>query len=102
MAFFKFRSRGPQANEGRNTSAAALPAESVESMRRRARRKHGVLGALHDGDRGPAQAGEETDQQGHDEAEHARRGGSAGEGRNAAGASVRAEVRRRTGGPRGA
>lgn len=43
MAFFKFRSRGPQANEGRNTSAAALPAESVESMRRRAR--HRLLGA---------------------------------------------------------
>ncbi|RZL42740.1 MAG: SPOR domain-containing protein [Variovorax sp.] len=43
MAFFKFRSRGPQANEGRNTSAAAAPAESVESMRRRAR--HRLLGA---------------------------------------------------------
>ncbi|HUD34076.1 MAG TPA: SPOR domain-containing protein [Variovorax sp.] len=43
MAFFKFRSRGPQANEGRNTSAAAVPAESVESMRRRAR--HRLLGA---------------------------------------------------------
>jgi DedD protein len=43
MAFFKFRSRGPQANEGRNTSVAAAPAESIEAMRRRAR--HRLLGA---------------------------------------------------------
>jgi DedD protein len=43
MAFFKFRSRGPQANEGRNASVAAAPAESVEAMRRRAR--HRLLGA---------------------------------------------------------
>ena len=43
MAFFKFRNRGPQANEGRNASAAAAPAESVEAMRRRAR--HRLLGA---------------------------------------------------------
>ncbi|WP_076997258.1 SPOR domain-containing protein [Variovorax sp. KK3] len=43
MAFFKFRSRGPQANEGRNTTVAAAPAESVEAMRRRAR--HRLLGA---------------------------------------------------------
>jgi DedD protein len=43
MAFFKFRSRGPQANEGRNTAVPAAPAESVEAMRRRAR--HRLLGA---------------------------------------------------------
>ncbi|RST51009.1 SPOR domain-containing protein [Variovorax sp. MHTC-1] len=43
MAFFKFRSRGPQANEGRNAGVAAAPAESVEAMRRRAR--HRLLGA---------------------------------------------------------
>jgi DedD protein len=43
MAFFKFRTRGPQANEGRNASVAAAPAESVEAMRRRAR--HRLLGA---------------------------------------------------------
>ena len=42
MAFFKFRARGPQGNEGRNAAAAA-PAESVEAMRRRAR--HRLLGA---------------------------------------------------------
>ena len=42
MAFFKFRTRGPQGNEGRNTVAAA-PAESIEAMRRRAR--HRLLGA---------------------------------------------------------
>lgn len=42
MAFFKFRERGPQANEGR-IAAAAVPAESVETMRRRAR--HRLLGA---------------------------------------------------------
>lgn len=40
MAFFKLRSQG---NEARGTSAAAAPAESVESMRRRAR--HRLLGA---------------------------------------------------------
>jgi DedD protein len=44
MAFFKFRSRGQPANEGRrNASVAAVPAESVEAMRRRAR--HRLLGA---------------------------------------------------------
>jgi DedD protein len=43
MAFFKFRNRGPQGNEGRNTSLASAPAESVEAMRRRAR--HRLLGA---------------------------------------------------------
>ncbi|VTU23028.1 cell division protein DedD [Variovorax sp. PBL-H6] len=43
MAFFQFRTRGPQANEGRNTGLAALPAESVEAMRRRAR--HRLVGA---------------------------------------------------------
>lgn len=43
MAFFKFRTRGPQANEGRNASVAAAPAESIEAMRRRAR--HRLLGA---------------------------------------------------------
>ena len=42
MAFFKFRTRGPQGNEGRN-APAAVPAESVETMRRRAR--HRLLGA---------------------------------------------------------
>ena len=42
MAFFKFRSKGPQGNEARGAAAAA-PAESVESMRRRAR--HRLLGA---------------------------------------------------------
>lgn len=42
MAFFKFRTRGPQGNEGRSTVAAA-PAESIEAMRRRAR--HRLLGA---------------------------------------------------------
>ena len=42
MAFFKFRSSGQPTNEKRNASAAA-PAESVESMRRRAR--HRLLGA---------------------------------------------------------
>ncbi len=43
MAFFQFRTRGPQANEGRNTGIAAPPAESVEAMRRRAR--HRLVGA---------------------------------------------------------
>lgn len=43
MAFFKFRARGPQANEGRSASIAAAPAESVEAMRRRAR--HRLVGA---------------------------------------------------------
>jgi DedD protein len=43
MAFFKFRRGGPLGNEGRNSSAAAAPAESVEAMRRRAR--HRLLGA---------------------------------------------------------
>ena len=43
MAFFKFRTRGPQANEGRNTGVAAAPAESIEAMRRRAR--HRLVGA---------------------------------------------------------
>ncbi|MDQ0589877.1 SPOR domain-containing protein [Variovorax paradoxus] len=42
MAFFKFRTRGPQGNEGRN-APAAVPAESVETMRRRAR--HRLVGA---------------------------------------------------------
>ena len=42
MAFFKFRTRGPQGNEGRSAPPAA-PAESVETMRRRAR--HRLLGA---------------------------------------------------------
>jgi len=42
MAFFKFRTRGPQASEGRS-APAAMPAESVETMRRRAR--HRLLGA---------------------------------------------------------
>ena len=43
MAFFKFRTRGPQGNEGRNTAVAAPPAESIEAMRRRAR--HRLVGA---------------------------------------------------------
>lgn len=43
MAFFKFRSRGQPANEGRNASVAPAPAESVDAMRRRAR--HRLLGA---------------------------------------------------------
>ncbi|MGJ7520378.1 SPOR domain-containing protein [Variovorax sp. LT1P1] len=43
MAFFKFRSRGQPANESRNTPVSAAPAESVETMRRRAR--HRLLGA---------------------------------------------------------
>lgn len=43
MAFFQFRTRGPQANEGRNTGVPAPPAESVEAMRRRAR--HRLVGA---------------------------------------------------------
>ncbi|VTU27410.1 cell division protein DedD [Variovorax sp. PBS-H4] len=43
MAFFKFRTRGPQANEGRNTGVSAPPAESIEAMRRRAR--HRLVGA---------------------------------------------------------
>ena len=43
MAFFKFRSRGPQANEGRS-APAAVPAESVETLRRRAR--HRLIGAV--------------------------------------------------------
>lgn len=43
MAFFKFRSRGQAANEGRNASVSAAPAESVDAMRRRAR--HRLLGA---------------------------------------------------------
>jgi DedD protein len=43
MAFFKFRTRGPQASEGRNTGVAAAPAESIEAMRRRAR--HRLVGA---------------------------------------------------------
>src|SRR5688500_17969251 len=43
MAFFQFRTRGPQANEGRNTGVVARPAESVEAMRRRAR--HRLVGA---------------------------------------------------------
>lgn len=44
MAFFKFRNSGAQGNEGRNASVAAAPAESVETMRRRAR--HRLLGAV--------------------------------------------------------
>ena len=43
MAFFKFRARGPQGNEGRSASVAAPPAESIEAMRRRAR--HRLVGA---------------------------------------------------------
>jgi DedD protein len=43
MAFFKFRSRGPQGNEGRNSAVAGPPAESIEAMRRRARQR--LLGA---------------------------------------------------------
>ena len=42
MAFFKFRSKGSQASEGRG-AAAATPAETVETLRRRAR--HRLLGA---------------------------------------------------------
>ncbi len=42
MAFFKFRTRGQQGNEGRS-APAAVPAESVETMRRRAR--HRLVGA---------------------------------------------------------
>ena len=42
MAFFKFRTRGPQGNEGRS-APAAVPAESVETLRKRAR--HRLLGA---------------------------------------------------------
>lgn len=42
MAFFKFRSKDSQGNDARGAMAAA-PAESVESMRRRAR--HRLLGA---------------------------------------------------------
>ncbi len=44
MAFFKFRNRGAQGNEGRNASVSAAPAESVETMRRRAR--HRLIGAV--------------------------------------------------------
>ncbi|AMM23585.1 SPOR domain-containing protein [Variovorax sp. PAMC 28711] len=44
MAFFKFRKGGAPGNEGRNASVAAAPAESVETMRRRAR--HRLLGAV--------------------------------------------------------
>lgn len=43
MAFFKFRSAGQQGNETRGAGSASAPAESVESMRRRAR--HRLLGA---------------------------------------------------------
>ncbi|MDM0011712.1 SPOR domain-containing protein [Variovorax sp. J22P168] len=43
MAFFKFRNRGPQGNEGRSAAATAPPAESIEALRRRAR--HRLLGA---------------------------------------------------------
>lgn len=43
MAFFKFRSQGPKAGEGRNASIPSAPAESVDAMRRRAR--HRLLGA---------------------------------------------------------
>jgi len=46
MAFFKFRSRDPQAKEAparKSAAAVAAPAESVEAMRRRAR--HRLLGA---------------------------------------------------------
>lgn len=43
MAFFKFRSAGQQGNDTRSAPAASAPAESVESMRRRAR--HRLLGA---------------------------------------------------------
>ncbi len=43
MAFFKFRNRGAQGNEGRGASVPAAPAESVEAMRRRAR--HRLIGA---------------------------------------------------------
>jgi DedD protein len=44
MAFFKFGNRGVQGNEGRNASVSAAPAESVETMRRRAR--HRLIGAV--------------------------------------------------------
>ncbi|MGI4778308.1 MAG: SPOR domain-containing protein [Janthinobacterium lividum] len=43
MAFFKFRSRGPKADEGRNAKLPTAPAESVDAMRRRAR--HRLAGA---------------------------------------------------------
>ena len=43
MAFFKLRSNGPKAGEGRNANMSAAPAESVEAMRRRAR--HRLVGA---------------------------------------------------------
>lgn len=43
MAFFKFRSSGPKAGEGRNATMSTAPAESVDAMRRRAR--HRLLGA---------------------------------------------------------
>lgn len=43
MAFFKFRSRGPKAGEGRNAKLSTAPAESVDAMRRRAR--HRLAGA---------------------------------------------------------
>ena len=43
MAFFKFRSSGPKAGEGRNANLSTAPAESVDAMRRRAR--HRLLGA---------------------------------------------------------
>ncbi len=43
MAFFKFRARGPQGNEGRNSAVSGPPAESIEAMRRRAR--HRLVGA---------------------------------------------------------
>jgi DedD protein len=43
MAFFKFRNGGTQGNSRRNASASAVPTESVEAMRRRAR--HRLLGA---------------------------------------------------------
>lgn len=43
MAFFKFRSSGPKAGEGRNANMSTAPAESVDAMRRRAR--HRLLGA---------------------------------------------------------
>lgn len=44
MAFFtKFRSKGSPASEGRSAAAAAAPAETVETLRRRAR--HRLLGA---------------------------------------------------------
>ncbi len=43
MAFFKLRSSGPKAGEGRNANMSTAPAESVEAMRRRAR--HRLVGA---------------------------------------------------------